>query len=688
MSTDVPRPDTSPFRVHDDAVEWRGDGETLRVEAWGADSVRVRSSRLGALRDDRWALLDPSPSKSQVTVDGGRAVLTNGSLTVVLEARTEQGWQTSYPAHTCRISFWDAEGGLLFRELDDGGALQRIARDQRPRLGGHDVHLVAAFDAPAGERLAGMGQYQQDILNVKGSTFELAHRNSQVSIPFVLSDRGYGFLWHNPAIGRATFATNRTEWVAEATAQLDYWVTAAPTPAKILSAYADATGHVPEMPEYGLGLWQSRLRYWNQDQLLDVAREHVRRGIPLDVLIIDFFHWPHMGDYRFEDEFWPDPTAMVAELHELGIEPMVSVWPQVSLESENYDRMRHENMLVTADRGIDIQMHFGGASAFIDPTSSDARAFLRERLEHGYGRHGIKLFWLDEAEPEFALYHFDTYRLAAGPVLQAGNIYPQQFVRAVHEGQGADLGSGQISLVRAAWAGSQRHGALVWSGDIHSDWTDLRRQVTAGIHMGVAGIPWVTTDIGGFSGGDVTDPAFHELLVRWFQFGVFSPVLRMHGDRVPGVPIHAADGSERLTGGSPNELWSYGDDVYALLRRYVTVRERLRPYLREVMHEAHEKGLPIVRGLFLEFPDDPTAWSVPDQYFFGGDVLVAPVLERGAMSRDVYLPAGAAWTELATGTVHQGGSSVTAAAPLDTIPLFLRDDRRPELLDLLRGDQS
>ncbi|PPF56473.1 family 31 glucosidase [Clavibacter michiganensis] len=672
-----------PFRVVDGAVEWRGDGETLRVDAWGPGSVRVRASRVAPIDDDRWALLDPVASDPQVVVEGDRATLTNGTITVMMQARTEQGWQTSYPAHTCRLTFLDVDGDILFEELHDGGALQQIARHHRPRLGGRDVRLTAAFEAPAGERLAGMGQYQQDIIDVKGSTFELAHRNSQVSVPFVLSDRGYGFLWHNPAIGRATFATNRTEWVAESTQQLDYWVTAGSTPATILRAYADATGHVPEMPEYGLGLWQSRLRYWNQQQVLDVAREHVRRGIPLDVLVIDFFHWPEMGDYRFEDEFWPDPTAMVDELRSHGIETMVSVWPQVSLQSENYDRMRQENLLVTADRGIDIQMHFGGASAFIDPTSSEARAFLRDRLHDGYGRHGIKLFWLDEAEPEFALYDFDAYRLSIGPVLQVGNLYPQQFVRAVHEGGAEGTGSGAISLVRAAWAGSQRHGALVWSGDIRSEWQDLRRQITAGIQMGVAGIPWVTTDIGGFGGGDVEDPGFHELLIRWFQFGAFSPVFRMHGDRMPSAPVTAADGSLRSPTGAPNELWSYGDDVLQVLRRYVQIRERLRPYLREVMHQAHVDGLPVVRGLFVEFPDDRACWSIADQYMLGGDILVAPVHRTGVDVRDVYLPAGAAWTELASGRVHEGGSTISAAAPTDTIPVFLRDDRRPELLDLL-----
>lgn len=669
----------SPFKRDGDAVEWRGDGEVLRVEPWGADSVRVRASRTGPLRDEMWALLQPGPTEAHVEFTGNRAVISNGSIVVVLEARTEPVWKTGYPTHHCALTFLDDGGRVLFEEIDAGGALQRIARDHRPN-GGGDVRLTASFTPQPGERLAGMGQYQQDILDIKGSTFELAHRNSQVSVPFVVSDRGYGFLWHNPAIGRCTFAANRTEWVAESTTQLDYWVTAGDTPAQILANYADATGHVPMMPEHGLGLWQSKLRYWNQEQVLEVAREHARRGIPVDVFVIDFFHWPQMGDFRFEEEFWPDPTVMVKELRELGMEVMVSVWPQISLASENYDRMRKDNLLVTADRGIDIQMHFGGPSAFLDPTNPDTRTFLWDKIRQNYVKHGIRMFWLDEAEPELGLYHFDNYRLHAGPMLQTGNIYPQQFSRVFADGAAEEGETEIVNLVRAAWAGSQRYGALVWSGDIHSDWTDLRRQITAGVHMGVAGIPWFTTDIGGFGGGRADDPRFKELLVRWFQFGAFSPVMRLHGDRSPSEPVVAADGSARLNSGAPNEIWAFGEDVYAVLRHYVGLREKLRPYLRRVMRDAHEHGMPVMRGLFLEFPNDPRTWDVTDQFVLGDELLVAPVVESGARSRSVYLPAGARWTDLASGDTHDGGQVVLIQAPIGTIPVFARDGALQELV--------
>ena len=559
-------------------LQYRQNGELLQIEPWGENSLRVRSTMMGNLEDTDYALLCGKSIQPEIEADEWTGSITNGKITACL--------QVSDWSKRCRVRFYNQNGRLLLEEAEDGGSLNLDAREFKPVLGG-DYKLTVRFASKEQEKIYGMGQYQQDVLNIKNCTLELAHRNSQASVPFLLSDQGYGFLWHNPAVGRVTFAKNETRWTAECTRQMDYWITAGDSPDEMEQSYAKVTGTVPMMPEYGLGFWQCKLRYWNQEQLLSVAREYHRRQIPVDVMVCDFFHWPKMGDFRFEEEFFPDPKAMVEELKSYGMELMVSVWPQVALDSENYEEMKEKGLLVKTDRGVPIAMRFGGESTFFDATNPEARDYVWEKCRQNYYEHGIRLFWLDEAEPEYTVYDFDNYRYHMGPNVRIGNIYPQMFSRTFWEGQRAEGQEKTVNLVRCAWAGSQRYGALVWSGDIHSDWETLRRQVCAGLNMGIAGISWWTTDIGGFSGGRPEDPAFRQLLIRWFEWGTFCPVMRLHGDReCEDRHVYHKDGTEALFTGGDNEIWSFGEENTPIFEHYIKLRESLRSYTRNLMEEA------------------------------------------------------------------------------------------------------
>ena len=686
---------TIEFTIERDALVWTGDGETLRIEAWGANSVRVRATRNRAFQPVDWALLPcgaPADGEVSVTVseDGRTATLANGEIVVKAESTHSPLLSAGYETFRCDLSFWNAKGELLFREHSQGGSLLLKARDYAP-VSGESFAVTASFSADPKERLYGMGEYQQDVLDLKGCTFELAHRNSQASVPFVVSSKGYGFLWHNPAIGRATFGRNRTEWAAQSTDQIDYWVTAGGTYAQIEAQYADATGHAPAMPEWGMGFWQCKLRYWNQEQLLDVAREFKRREIPLDLIVIDFFHWPHLGDYTVEDEFWPDPEAMVAELDAMGVKLMVSVWPQVSTASENFVEMKRNNYLVSAEAGLNLDMMFEEPCVNYDPTNPGARAFVWDRCRENYWDKGVRAFWLDEAEPEYGVYDFRNYRYHLGSDLNVGNVYPQAYNRGFYEGQLEAGAEGEIvNLTRCAWAGSQRYGSLVWSGDVGSTFADLRSQITCAIHMGMAGIPWFTTDMGGFHDGVIDSDSFKELLARWCAFSCFLPVMRNHGDRSLHEPsgketVTTAAGEHRSPSGADNEPWSYGPQIEAVFRKYIRVREAMRPYTRELFAAAHENGQPLVRGLFYEFAQDERVADIADEYLYGPDILVAPVVEAGARSRAVYLPGDASttWTDLRDGSVYAGGQTVVAAAGLDTVPAFARDGRDHGLIGLL-----
>lgn len=282
--------------------------------------------------DTDYALLPQERAEAVIMVGEERSEIRNGKIIGVMEKGKNSG---------AVLSFYNSEGKLLLAEAGEGGALNRRSRFFKPVIGG-DYQLAVTFASDPEEKLYGMGQYQQDFLNIKYCNLELAQRNSQASVPFLLSSLGYGFLWHNPAVGRVSFGANTTEWFAQSTKQLDYWITAGDTPDEIECAYSAVTGRVPMMPEYGLGFWQCKLRYWNQEQILSVAETYHQKGIKLDVIVCDFFHWPRMGDFRFDEEFFPDPEGMVKRLEELGVQLMVSVWPEVAWTSENYEEMKAE----------------------------------------------------------------------------------------------------------------------------------------------------------------------------------------------------------------------------------------------------------------------------------------------------------------------------------------------------------
>jgi alpha-D-xyloside xylohydrolase len=305
--------------------------------------------------------------------------------------------------------------------------------------------------------------------------------------------------------------------------------------------------------------------------------------------------------------------------------------------------------------------------SFYDSTNPEARDYIWEQVESNYLNAGIRALWLDACEPEIRPEHPGSLRFAAGPGLEVANLYPREHARGFYEGL---LRSGEedvLLLCRSGWAGSQRYGAALWTGDTPSTFESFRMQVRAGLNVAMSGIPWWTTDIGGFFKGDPDDPEYRELFVRWFEYGAFCPLFRLHGDRLP----NAAMGTEKT--GGPNEVWSFGEEAYSILTNYIMLRERLRPYLHAQARQASKTGMPIMRPLLLEFPEDKKCWEVDDQFMFGPDLLVAPVLEPHVIDRSVYLPAGTEWTDAWTGARESGGTDVITNAPLGQIPLFLRD---------------
>ncbi len=656
------------------------NGEILRIEAWGKDSLRVRSTMLGKFTGKNWALSEtPAKTKPSVKIESVDHWAGDGTIDKREMATITNGRIKAVVNFVGIISFYK-DDKLILREyfrMYDGTisrgsrCLKIINREWKGIIGGSDYSLNVKFDPNPGEKIFGMGQYQHNCLDLKGCVLELAQRNSQISVPFAVSSLGYGFLWNNPAVGRVTFGNNYTEWIANSAREMDYYITAADTPKAIIDNYTAATGRADMFPEDLMGLWQCKLRYRTQDEVLSVARKYREEGIKIDQIVIDFFHWTVQGDWKFDTKYWPDPKAMIDELHSMGIKVIVSVWPSVDRRSENFWPMMEKGLLIKTERGAAQTYDYQGDCVEIDPFNPQTREYVWNVCRKNYYDLGIDAFWLDNSEPDYGVYDFENYRYCDGPALQISNLYPQMYSRIFYD----EMSKGDkpvVNLLRCAWAGSQKYGNVVWSGDVPSTFEAFEDQLQCGLNMGLAGIPWWTTDIGGFMTDDVNDPDFRQLLIRWYQFAVYSPVLRMHGDRGP-YNIPALDdrdwGGGYLHTGQPNELWSYGEDNYKIMKNYYNIRINMHDYIKKLYEEAHTNGSPLIRTMFYEFPDDKKCWEIKDQYMFGDKYLVAPILHLNQFERDVYLPEGT-WTLTSTGEKFNGGQTVTAAAPVEYTPVF------------------
>ncbi|MFQ6549446.1 TIM-barrel domain-containing protein [Aestuariibius sp. 2305UL40-4] len=675
------------FQVDTNRLTCRIGRETLLVEPVGPSAIRVRATK-NARFDDTLpsGLLDDfSPPEAELRIDGDLATVTTGRLRAEIR-KMPRGLEP-----TLEIAFHDTETGAVLLEEEMPHILYPNTRNYDAEEG-NLWRIETQFKAHEGERFYGLGQHQHGRLDQKGCVIDLLQMNTEVVIPFLVSSRGYGLIWNNPGTGRVELAQNRTRWTLDASPQIDYVVVAGPEPAAILQGYAALTGHPPMMPDWAMGFWQCKLRYSTQDEVLEIAREYHRRGLPVGCFVIDFFNWTKGGEGRIDPAAFPDPAAMVAELEAMGMRPMISVWPTVNANAENFEEMRDAGYLIEHRRGVQASSIFLDANSegrvplsFYDATNPDARAYHWARLREGYVRHGFKAFWLDANEPEVYPAHPDNLRYHLGDGRAVTNAYPVLHQQGYAEHMAEEGIEGGVLLSRSAWLGTQRYPVVVWSGDVHSTFPDLARQIRAGLNMAMSGIPWWTTDIGGFKGGDIRDPAFHELLVRWFQYGVFCPVFRLHGFR------QDSNGDERLGrdflfGGADNEVWSFGPEVEALLTACLSLRERLRPYVTAQMAAAHETGVPPMRPLLLEFPGDPDAVGVDDQFMLGPDVLVAPVLEAGAAVRRLYLPKGPTWRDAWNGESLDGGQWIERDCPIDLIPVFLREGANPDLVEAFGSD--
>ena len=506
------------------------------------------------------------------------------------------------------------------------------------------------------EAFYGLGQHQGGVFNWRGESVEIGQDNTNISIPLLLSSSGYGIFWNNPSRSRFNNRFVHAFFISSEVAdQMDYYFIYGPDFDKIISAYRELTGAAPLFGKWAYGYWQCKNRYDSQAEILSIAKRYRAEHIPLDNIVQDWFWWNTMGEPVWNKNY-PDPKAMVDELHKENVHLMVSVWPFFRPGSPVYDDMAKKSFFI--DKTKVTGFHPAGMALY-DAFNPEARKYYWNLMDGALFKIGVDAWWLDTTEPETegreesVLLH---NKVGIGSGARYANLFPLMTTSAVYQGQRAASDQKRVFILsRSAFAGAQRNGAAVWSGDVDPNWETFRRQIPAGLNYSLSGNPYWTTDIGGFVAANPDDPAYRELYARWFEFGTFNPIFRAHGTRTT----------------NQNEIWSYGPEMQTLLTRYDRLRYRLLPYIYSVAWKTTHENYTPMRALVMDFGDDPRVWNIGDQFLFGPALLVNPVTEPGATSRHLYLPK-AKWYNFWTGEVIEGGRAIDAAAPLHEIPLFVR----------------
>ncbi len=527
--------------------------------------------------------------------------------------------------------------------------------------GGQRVHSASVwFALTPRERLYGLGQHQTGLLDERNTQLILSQTNTNISIPFFLSSRGYGVLWNSASVTNwnnrfrqvVTFQSNDADAV-------DYYYIGGPSFDKIIAGYRRLSGEVPLFPRWAYGYWQSKLAYASRKQLLGVAAKYRALHIPLDNIVLDAGWETAFGSRTFTSRY-PDPAAMVQTLHREHVHLMVSIWPLFQPGSRNFEEMLSHGYFV--DPGPNALPSYMPGARLYDAFNPGARRLYWDQVKRSLYKIHVDAYWMDSTEPS-DLYAEEHGSMLAGAKTYLGdgskyaNLFPLMTTKAIYDGLRRQPGNKRVFiLTRSAFTGMQRNAASVWSGDTTTTFDALRRQIPAALNYSMSGLPYWTSDIGGFVGGNTNNPRYRQLFVRWFEFGAFCPIFRAHGARK----------------NNENELWSYGPHAQKILTYYDRLRYRLMPYIYAMAARTTFDNYTPMRALVFDFPSDPRVLNIGNEYMFGPALLVAPVTRPDATTRNVYLPKGTDWYDFWTGRRYAGGQVIHRAAPLSMLPLYVR----------------
>lgn len=600
----------------------------------------------------------------------------------LLVREPEQGgkWLTEIPVEK---AVFDAQATVETRQTADG--LKTTVTSSKTAVDRMAYSTKFALEFSDDEAIYGLGQHEEGILNYRGQHQDLYQQNMKVVAPMIVSTRGYGILWDTYSWAAFHDDVYGTYFWTEVDDEMDFYFVYGPEFDQIVAGCRALTGHAPLLPKWAYGYVQSKERYVTQAELLEIVTTYRAKGLPLDCIVLDWQSWPEgqWGQKSFDAARFPDPQKMLDDLHAQHARLMISIWPNMNRTSANYAEMKACGFLLGNDSNY-------------NPFIPEARALYWQQARDGLFQYGLDAWWCDCTEPFEAdwkgTFKPEPAKRAQINTAEAKKYLDPEYINAysllhsqgIYEGQRSVTSEKRVvNLTRSHFPGQQRYSTIVWSGDTTATWETLRKQLAGGLNLVVTGNPKWTFDIGAFFVGrkpelwfwdgdfpqGCEDEGYRELYVRWFQFGAFLPMFRAHGTD------------------APREIWRFGqpgDLTYDTLVKFDFLRYRLLPYIYSLAGWETHRAYTMLRMLAFDFRHDPNVYNITDQFMFGPALLVCPVtepmyygpdstgLEGIKKTRRVYLPAGCDWYDFWTGKRYQGGQAITADAPLDILPLFVK----------------
>lgn len=581
--------------------------------------------------------------------------------------------------NTGHIKYFDEEGRQILAE--DGREITDTSVYGEP-----DTYSITQhFNWVPNEALYGLGQHQQGYMNYRGKALDLWQFNYTAVVPTLVSTNGYGILWDNYSNSKFRDNEEGSFLWSEVSDGINYYFMYGPELDDVIGNYRQVTGSAPMPPKWLMGYIQSKERYKTQDEVLSIANEYRDRQIPIDLIVQDWQYWVgnQWGQKSFNPEQFPDPKTMTDSLHEdLNMHIMISIWPMMAKSAPDYQELHEAGHMYTVDGGNVL----GIPTYCYDPFNEEARKIYWDQACNGLFKYGIDAWWCDATEPEVNNWDTDpeSYRKMMEPSIGSGarymNAYSLMQAKGIYENQRETTEEKRVvNLTRSAFAGQQRYGAITWNGDVNAKWEVFAKQIPAGLNTCMAGIPYWTTDIGAFFVGKpkeewfekdadiwfwdgdypegVKDDDYKELYVRWFQYGTFTPLFRSHGTE------------------TPREVWRFGEPghwAYDALVQSIHLRYRLLPYIYSMNWKVTDQGFTMYRGLAFDFRHDTKVYNISDQFMFGKSMMICPVVEEKATSREVYLPKGTGWFDFWTGKQLKGGQTITVPVSIDKIPIYVK----------------